>query len=291
MSICIQTGAESQRVLTRQAEFRRQLDTLSSWQERARKIDERLKQTTEALATRNEELLALRGDFNALTLDLWNAFARSLGCENPVGAIARGKARQRSPARRVILLAVTTILVLVIVWCQINGPSLWTVSFCLAGPFALYAMIAGPAKPVARARKVLEILRHEQEPFWLTGGAIALSNLSTIPPSGAQWWMAGRLCFVFVRGVNTRFFIDGHTRELIWENASPSSSSSTQGNDLTGRTAAEILWRLFLTDDRYSQLVSGFSSLSSLDRELTFLQSLKTEADQAVAEQPKRIRP
>jgi hypothetical protein len=52
-------------ILARQAEFRRRLDTLSSWQERARKIDERLKQTTAALATRNEKLLALREDFDA----------------------------------------------------------------------------------------------------------------------------------------------------------------------------------------------------------------------------------
>jgi hypothetical protein len=144
---------ENQRILARQAEFRRQLDTLSSWQERARKIDQRLWEVSAALAARNEKLLALRGDFNVLTLDFWNAFARSLGCENPVGAIAREKARKRSPARSVILLTVTTILVLVIVWCQTNGPSLWTVSFCVAGPFVLYAMIAGPAKPIARARK------------------------------------------------------------------------------------------------------------------------------------------
>jgi type II secretory pathway component PulM len=156
MSIGIQTGAQNQLILARQAEFRRQLDTLSSWQERAREIDERLKQTTEALATRNEKLLALRGDFNALTLDFWNAFERSLGCENPVGAIPREKARAASSsARLAILLTVTTILVLVIVWWQINGPSLWAVSFCLSGTCALYAIFAGPVKQIARARKVL----------------------------------------------------------------------------------------------------------------------------------------
>jgi hypothetical protein len=54
--------------------------------------------------------------------------------------------------------------------------------------------------------KVLEILRHKQEPFRLTGGAIALSNLSISPPSGAQCWMAGRLCFVFVRGMKRSIF-------------------------------------------------------------------------------------
>jgi len=67
--------------------------------------------------------------------------------------------------------------------------------------------------------------------------------------------------------------------------AAADSSSSSQANGLTGRTAAEILWRLFATDRRHSQLVSGFSSLSSLEGEFTFLQSLKTEADQARAEQ------
>src|SRR5262249_16851678 len=86
------------------------------------------------------------------------------------------------------------------------------------------------------------------------------------------------------------FLIDAHKRELIWENGSASvdastRSSSIQGNGLTGRTAAEILWHLFATDPRYSQLVSSFRSLSSLESEFTFLQSLQTEADQAVAKE------
>jgi hypothetical protein len=53
----------------RQTEFRRQLDALPSWKERGRKIDDELKQTRAALLSRNEKLLGLRGDFEALTFD------------------------------------------------------------------------------------------------------------------------------------------------------------------------------------------------------------------------------
>jgi len=49
-----------------------------------------------ALAARNEQLYALRGDFDALTMDFWNAFGRRLGCENPSETIAGQQAWQRS---------------------------------------------------------------------------------------------------------------------------------------------------------------------------------------------------
>jgi hypothetical protein len=61
-----------------------------------KKIEDRLQETTRALAARNEQLYALRGDFDALTMDFWNAFARRLGCENPSETIAGQQAWQRS---------------------------------------------------------------------------------------------------------------------------------------------------------------------------------------------------
>jgi hypothetical protein len=49
-------------------------------------------------------------------------------------------------------------------------------------------IISGPVNLIARARRVSEILRREQEPFWLTGGnGIALSSLGITPPPGANW--------------------------------------------------------------------------------------------------------
>jgi hypothetical protein len=61
-----------------QTDFRNQLAQLSSWQARARKIDAKLAVTDNALGLRNEKLLALRADFDALTIAFWAAFAKSL---------------------------------------------------------------------------------------------------------------------------------------------------------------------------------------------------------------------
>ena len=83
-----------------QAEFRRQLDKLPSWKERAQNIDQRLKQISGTLATHNEKLLALRPDFDALTMDFWKAFGRGLGCEDPERTIAAQKERMCSNAYR-----------------------------------------------------------------------------------------------------------------------------------------------------------------------------------------------
>src|SRR5262245_55366064 len=82
----------------RQTEFRRQLDALPSWKERAQRIAQRLRQTSAILATRNEKLLALRLDFDALTCDFWKAFGRGLGCEDPERTILNQKERLRSVA-------------------------------------------------------------------------------------------------------------------------------------------------------------------------------------------------
>jgi hypothetical protein len=61
----------------RQQEFRRELDRLGSWQERTQ-IQGQLKRTESALAMRQEKLLGLRSDFDALTLAFWNEFKQSL---------------------------------------------------------------------------------------------------------------------------------------------------------------------------------------------------------------------
>ena len=88
MSLFIPTNAGTRRESAQQIEFRRQLDTIPTWPARAQKIEDRLQETTRALAVRDEQLFALRGDFDALTMDFWNAFARRLGCENPSETIA-----------------------------------------------------------------------------------------------------------------------------------------------------------------------------------------------------------
>ncbi len=88
MSIFIPTNTGTQTESAQQIEFRRQLDAIPSWSARTQKIEDRLQETTKALAVRNEQLLALRGDFDALIMDFWNAFARRLGCENPSETIA-----------------------------------------------------------------------------------------------------------------------------------------------------------------------------------------------------------
>jgi hypothetical protein len=96
MSIFIPTNTATQRESAQQIEFRRQLDAIPSRLARAQKIEDRLQETTRALAARDEQLFVLRGDFDALTIDFWKAFARRLGCENPSETIAHKQAWQRS---------------------------------------------------------------------------------------------------------------------------------------------------------------------------------------------------
>ena len=104
MSIFIPTGTGTQTESAPQIEFRRQLDAIPSWSARAQKIEDRLQETTRALAARDEQLFALRGIFDSLTMDFWKAFARRLGCENPSETIARQQAWQRSVGRIVTIL-------------------------------------------------------------------------------------------------------------------------------------------------------------------------------------------
>jgi AAA+ superfamily predicted ATPase len=192
MGFSIQTGAQNRindsRISVREAEFRAEFNILPSWQERAQAIDERLKATEEALSARNEKLLALRGDFNALTLDFWRTFARSLGCEDPAGTIAQEQTRQQSWSYRGVVFLVTTQTVLAVVWCQATGSAVCATGALVTGILIICWIIGGPLNRIARARRASEILRREQEPFWLTGGnGIALSNLGITPPPGAGW--------------------------------------------------------------------------------------------------------
>src|SRR6266446_5399247 len=236
MSIFIPNNACNQSYASpasaRREEFRRQLGTLSSWQAKERKIEAELQETKRALANREERLFVLRTDFDALTLDFWKEFARELGCENPAQTIAT----ELGHIGKILLAAITTVLFVVL--CQASGNTGLAVLFCVIGVTAICNIIVNPFKLIARARKVSEILRQEQEPFWLTGGAIALSNLSITPPPGAQWWTPDRITFVFIRHVAARFTIDALKCELIWEDSLNSLLSSNArrrtGNALEG---------------------------------------------------------
>src|SRR6266403_5679693 len=121
MSVFIPTNTGTQRESAQQIEFRRQLDAIPSWSTRAQKIEDRLRETTRALAVRDEQLFALRGDFDALTMDFWNAFARRLGCENPSETITRHRAWQRSIGHIITILFFVLVTVLLVVYLQTCG--------------------------------------------------------------------------------------------------------------------------------------------------------------------------
>jgi hypothetical protein len=72
---------------------------------------------------------------------------------------------------------------------------------CLIG---IVVMIMTPLAHIARAQKISVILAREQEPFWMTWGSIALSNLGTAPPAEAKWWWSERIAIVFVRHIAVR---------------------------------------------------------------------------------------
>jgi hypothetical protein len=284
MSIFIPTDTGTKRESGQQIEFRRQLDAIPSWAARAQKVEDRLQETTRALATRDEQLFALRGDFDALTMDFWKAFARSLGCENPSETIVRHQAWQRSAGRIGTILFFVVVTVLLVVRLQTDGSTGSAVFIGALGAVVISAIIAWPMLEIARAQKAGDILRHEQEPFWLTGGSVALSNLGITPPSGAQWWWTGRIAFVFVRSLAARFSVDALGYSLIWEDCLQ-SNFATRDNRLTGQGAAGILQELLTTNFRYRRLVETFGALSSLDEEYFFLEALKTEVEQKVSEE------
>ncbi len=284
MSIFIPTNTGTQRESPEQIEFRRQLDAIVSWPVRAQKVEDRLQETARALAARDEQLFALRGDFDALIMDFWNAFARSLGCENPSETIARQQAWQRSVGHIGTILFFIVATLLLVVHLQTLGSTGSAVSIGVLGAVVISVVVIWPVVEIARAQRVAEILRNEQEPFWLTAGPVALSNLGITPPPGAQWWWTGRVAFVFVRSLAARFSVDALGHSLIWED-SLASNVVSRNTGLTGPAAAEILQNLLTADFRYRRLVETFHTLSSLDGEYFFLETLKTEVEQKVSEE------
>ena len=284
MSIFVPTNTGTQKETAQEIEFRRQLDAIPSWSARAQKIEDRLQETTRALAARDEQLYALRGDFDALTMDFWNAFARSLGCENPSETIARQQAWQRSVGHIGTILFFIVATLLLVVHLQTLGSTGSAVSIGVLGAVVISVVVIWPVVEIARAQRVAEILRNEQEPFWLTASPVALSNLGITPPPGAQWWWTGRVAFVFVRSLAARFSVDALGHSLIWED-SLASNVVSRNTGLTGPAAAEILQNLLTADFRYRRLVETFHTLSSLDGEYFFLETLKTEVEQKVSEE------
>jgi hypothetical protein len=277
MSIFIPTHTGTSRESAQQIEFRRQLDAIPSWSARAQKIEDRLQETTRALAARDEQLFALRGDFDALTMDFWNAFARGLGCENPSETIARQQAWQRSVGHIGTILFFVVVTLLLVVRVQTDGSTGSAVSIGVLGALVISVIIIWPMVEIARAQKAADILRREQEPFWLTAGSVALSNLGITPPPGAQWWWTGRVAFVFVGSLAARFSVDALGHSLIWEDCLQSGVVS-RDKRLTGQEAAGILQNLLTANFRYRRLVETFHTLSSLDGEYSFFGSFENRS-------------
>jgi hypothetical protein len=133
--------------------------------ERIRRIEGKLAETTGALAARDEKLFALRGDFDALTMDFWNAFARRLGCENPSETIARQQAWQRSVGHIGTILFFVVVTVLLVVYLQNCGSTGSAISIGMLGTFVISMIIGWPMLEIARAQRAADILRNEQEPI------------------------------------------------------------------------------------------------------------------------------
>ena len=190
--------------------FRAELTKLAL-PDRIRRIDFQLAANRFALSTRNEQLLGLRGDFDRLTLDFWRAVGRGLGCEDPEHTIAGQRERMRSVGHISIILLVIAMTGLAALGAR--AISELVVFIAVAGVVALCVIIAAPLRQIARAQEVALILGREEEPFWLTGGSIALSNLGITPAAEAKWWWQDRVVFVFVRHLAVRFSLDAFTGE------------------------------------------------------------------------------
>jgi AAA+ superfamily predicted ATPase len=262
-------------VPTKESIFRAELTKLAL-PDRVRRIDYRLAELGFALATRNEKLLALRSDFDALTLDFWRGFGSALGCENPESTVALQKARMRSIGHLGVILLTIAMTVVVAIGAR-DIPEL-AVFIAVAGVVALCVIIGAPYRQIARARQVAVVLGQEQEPFWLTSGAIALSNLGITPPPEVKWWWPDRTVLVFVRHIAVRFSVDAFTCEPVWADPVPAAN-----NELSARLASQILRDLLSGHPRYRQMVSTFQGLAGLENELSFLTDLKAETEQALA--------
>jgi AAA+ superfamily predicted ATPase len=244
--------------------------------DRIRRIDFQLAANRFALSTRNEQLLGLRGDFDRLTLDFWRAVGRGLGCEEPEHTIAGQRERMRSFGHISIILLVIAMTAMAALGAR-EIPEL-VVLVAVAGVVALCVFIAAPLRQIARAQEVSLILGREQEPFWLTGGAIALSNLGVTPPQEAKWWWKDHVVFVFVRHITVRFSIDATTGVPLWEDPVPGA-----GNGLSQSLASQILKDLLSGNPRYRQMVATFEGLADLESDLTLLTDLKAETEQALS--------
>jgi hypothetical protein len=217
-------------------------------------------------------------------MDFWNAFSRRLGCENPSETIARQQAWQRSVGHIGTILFFVVAILLLVVHLQTLGSTGSAVSIGVLGAIGIGLIIIWPMLEIARAQKIADILRREQEPFSLTSGSVALSNLGITPPPGTQWWWTGRVAFVFVRSLVARFSVDALGHSLIWEDSLESNIVS-RNTGLTGQVAAGILQNLLTANFRYRRLVETFHTLSSLDEEYRFLEALKTEVEQKISEE------
>jgi hypothetical protein len=218
---------------TKESTFRAQFAALPL-QERVRKIDEKLRQNGTALACRNEKLLGLRPDFDALTMDFWRGFGHGLGCEDPERTIADQRERVHSVGHISIILLIIAMTILAAVGARAIFELVLVIG--VAGVVTLGVIIAAPLRQIARARQVAAVLGREQEPFWLTGGSIGLSNLGVTPPAEAKWWWKDHVVFVFVRHIAVRFSIDAFTGDLLWEDPVPAA-----GNSLSQSLASQIL--------------------------------------------------
>jgi AAA+ superfamily predicted ATPase len=251
---------------TKEAVFRAELSKLSL-RDKSRKIDEKLRETQASLSSRDEKLLSLRSTFDRLTLDFLSGDRPKENC-NPW------------PRNIVTTLLIIGLVVLVVYGLAVTGNSGMAVCLGLLGFIGFIAACFFICnQPLARRSQPQQC-----EPFWLTGEAIALSNLGITPPAGAKWWWPDRITLVFVRGIEVRFSIDAHTCELIWEG----DWEHTRDTTLKAQGAAEILRHLFATTPAYRQLVTSFGTLAGLEHELVFLQDLKAEADRETADDQRK---
>jgi hypothetical protein len=207
---------------TKESAFRAELSSLPL-PDRIRRIDYRLAENRFALASRNEKLLTLRADFDRLTLDFWRGFGRGLGCEDPEHTITAQKKRMHSVGHISVILL--TIVMTGLVAAGVRAIPELVVLIGVAGVVTLCVIIVAPLRQIARAQEVSIILGREQEPFWLTSGNIALSNLGITPPQEAKWWWKDRTVFVFVRHIAPRISLDAFTGDLLWKDPWPGADN------------------------------------------------------------------
>lgn len=165
---------------SQEAVFRAELNALPSLHERAQRIDQKLHQARTSLGSRDEKLLGLRSDFDALTLAFWREFGRGLGCTDPAATIAHEQARLRSVGFIGTILCVLVVTIWVVAVLQNGGDTGVAVCVLVFALCGIGFLITLPLHLMAHARSVSAVLGREQSPFWLTSGSIALSNLSMV---------------------------------------------------------------------------------------------------------------